>query len=109
VSNGQIIKTELEHPFVPDIQKIKKASIEGLRKYGHMGLVSTIRYYVKSTILIKNTYGEIKTKIKIIIDSKQNPDGAEKREISKFLKIISEYKSKIREIKHKIHEEEKNS
>lgn len=93
---------------IPHLEKIKDLTIQNIKKYGHLSVVATLRFYIRGTKVLKNRYEEIKIKIKDIHDKKNNING-ERKEISKFLKIISDYKHKIREIKHKIHEEEKNS
>jgi len=82
----------------------KHFTIENLKKYEHKILVTTVRSYVISANFLKIKYHEVKNKIKNMT-TKSNING-EKKEISKFLKIIGEYKSKIREIRHKIKREE---
>jgi RAB protein geranylgeranyltransferase component A len=60
-------------------------------------------------LLLKRNYKAIKTKlVNRINKSKNNIAGElpEKREVSKFLKMVSEYKHKIKKIKHQILEEE---
>lgn len=107
--NGQIPESYYSHPFIPDIQKIKYLTFRSLKKYGHLGLVTTIRYYIRSTNFLKNKYQEIKTKVKNLnIKSNHNGNLPEKVEENKFLKMISEYKNKIRKIKHRVIEEENN-
>ena len=51
----------------------------------------------------------MKNKIKKVNKKNQaNGKAGEKVEVSKFLKMMSDYKQKIREIRHKIKEEENN-
>jgi len=89
---------------LPYLTEIKHATIKNVRKHSYTFLVTVIRFYVLSTNSVKNKYIELKNKIKkMSMESHQN---GEKKEISKFLKIIGDYKHKIREIKHKIKEEE---
>lgn len=78
--------------------------IKNIKKYGYIGLVAMIRFYIRFSNFLRNKYQEIKIIIKNMRGKKLNED--EKREVNRFLKIISEYKHKIREIKHKIKEEE---
>lgn len=109
IRNGQVVIREETVLKLPEAEKIKDFILENLKKYGHLGLVEIIRFYVKTINFSKKKYEEIKTKIKnknILKDLNENT--VEKVEVSKFLKMISEYKHKIKEIKHKIHEEEKD-
>lgn len=95
------------HPLVPDIQKIKQVTNKGLKKLSFVALVLIIRSYVKSVNLLKNKYGEGKNMMKKMV-LKNNSTGEENGtpEVSGFLKKMSDYKRKIRNIKHKIKEEE---
>ncbi|MEX2028947.1 MAG: hypothetical protein WD963_00490 [Candidatus Paceibacterota bacterium] len=85
---------------IPHLEKMKHHTFETIKKYGHLGLVTVLRWYIKFSNLLKNKYEEIKIK-------RQQAGDGEKKETSKFLKMISGYKHKIRKIKQKIHEEEK--
>ncbi|MCX6752276.1 MAG: hypothetical protein NTZ87_02135 [Candidatus Nomurabacteria bacterium] len=91
----------LEFPYLKEIRHVTVANV---KKHGYALLVAIVRYYVRGTSFFKNKYEEIKIKIKN--RSRENHIDDEKREISKFLKIIGDYKHKIREIKHKIKKEE---
>ncbi|HBG68934.1 hypothetical protein A2W78_01705 [Candidatus Nomurabacteria bacterium RIFCSPLOWO2_12_40_14] len=104
VENGQMPDNGYKHPFVGDMQNIKEIITVNTKKYGHLTVVTILRFYIRGTNLLKNSYEKIKIKIDNIGKDK-HADG-EKKEISKFLKIIGDYKHKIREIKHKIKEEE---
>ena len=110
LQNGQTLEREEVSFKIPHLEKIKHLTVKNMRKYGHMSLVTTLRFYVRSMNLLKNKYEETKIKIKNFNTRKDsNGNGAEKVEVSKFLKMISEYKHKIRAIKQKIHEEENSS
>ena len=108
LQNGQIFEKDETFLKVPYLEELKRKTIKNAKKHGYAGLVATIRFYIKSMNLIKNKYKEVKIRIKSIHSKKSNNGVEDKQEISKFLKIISEYKHKIRKIKHKIMEEEKN-
>ncbi|KKQ07916.1 MAG: hypothetical protein US18_C0005G0003 [Parcubacteria group bacterium GW2011_GWB1_36_5] len=99
ISNQEEILFEL-----PFLKEVKHITIKGMKKHGYAGLVAIVRFYIRSTNFLKNKYEEIRLKIKN--RGNRNHAGDEKREISKFLKIIGEYKQKIREIKHRIKKEE---
>jgi hypothetical protein len=93
-------------PFeIPYVKELRSLTLENLRKYEHMALVAVLRFYVQGTSLLKDKYREAKINLKNKI--KKNHIDAEKKEVSKFLKIVSDYQHRIREIKHKIKEEEK--
>ena len=110
LQNGQTLEREEVSFKIPHLEKIKHLTVKNMRKYGHMSLVTTLRFYVRSMNLLKNKYEETKIRIKNFNTRKDsNGNGAEKVEVSKFLKMISEYKHKIRAIKQKIHEEENSS
>lgn len=110
VKNGRIAESHHPHPFIPDFNKIKHLIFENTKKYGHLSLVTILRFYIRSSYFFKKKYEEIKIKIKNISTPKDlNGNGTKKTEVSKFLKMISDYKHKIREIKQKIHEEENHS
>ena len=94
---------------VPYIREIRHVTIKNLKKYGHVSLVMTLRFYIRSNNFLKNKYEE--TKIRIRKMTKKGPDVSLQIEVeeNKFLKMISDYKHKIREIKKKINEEEMGS
>jgi hypothetical protein len=101
-NNGQapyITYTEDTRVQTPFLEEWKHLTVKNLKKHSYAALVVTIRYYVRSSNLLKN-------KIKNIRNKNTNGDTARKREASGFLKMISEYKHKIRKIKRKIKEEE---
>jgi len=109
LQNGHVLQKNEFLEKTPDyLEKLKNLTAKNIKRHGYIGLVATIRIYVRSTNFLKNKYQETKIKIKNIHARKTNIDSEEKREVSKFLKMISEYKHKIREIKHRIKEEEEN-
>lgn len=113
LQNGQITYKDGTETFLKAqyLETFKHSAIKTIKKHSYLGLVTTIRLYFRSTNLLKNKYQEIKIKIKERLskrESRLNGDLPKRQEVSKFLKMISEYKQKIRAIKHKIKEEEKN-
>jgi len=93
---------------VPDLEELKSLTVRKFKIYGYIILVSSIRTYIKSSHIVKHQYKELKKKIKEIRHRyvpKKKKDTHEK-EASKFLKMTSEYKHKIRVLKEKIKEEE---
>lgn len=107
IEDVHLLNADYTHPFVPDIEKLKVIAIEKTKKYGHATIVIALRTHIKSKNFLKGQYDVVVTKIREIRGVPYNVDEA-KAEVSGFLKMISEYKHKIRDIKHKIHEEENN-
>ena len=101
--NINIVEKEHTTLKIPYVLEIKQITVERLKKYGYLILVTTIRIYFRSLNLLKRKYKELKTKID---SSKGEAPSVKKQEVSGFLKGISDYKNKIRKIKHDIKEEE---
>jgi hypothetical protein len=98
----------LDHPFIPDIETVKNITSTHAKKIGFLTLILLIRYYVKISIWLRVKYEVIKMRVKNF-RSKKNENGEviTEAEENAFLKMMSEYKHRIREIKACIHEEEK--
>jgi len=109
VRNGQVIATRHSHPFVPDLQKIKHLTFKNGKKFGYVVVFVTLRFFIKSSNFIKTKSivltKEINNKLKKLRNNASD-EIMEKREVSKYLKLISEYQQKIREMKNRIKEEE---
>ncbi len=87
------------------IEEWRNVAVKNIKRYGYIVLVAIIRAYVQLSNFLKDIYQELKNKIKNII--RDNENGSEGvREVNGFLKMISEYKYKIRAIKQKVREEE---
>jgi hypothetical protein len=106
LQNGQMQILSKEEIILktPYLEELKQVTVKKLKVAGHKGLVETIRFYIKSSNLLKNKYQDVKIRVKSI--RRKDLEETEKKEISKFLKIISEYKRKIRKIKEKVKKEE---
>lgn len=106
LQNGEtlVIQEEVLFEF-PDFREWRQITTAHIKKYGRVSVVTTLRFYLRSTNLLKNKYAELKNKTKNI-GNKRSDNPLKKAEVSKFLKMVSEYKEKIREIKHQIKEEE---
>ena len=104
LKNGKMIMEEKVAFEGLNIDKTKNLIIENIKRYEHMALVEILRIYVKVSNSLKSKYYKIKERI--INIHKINHINSEKKEMSKFLKIIRDYKDRIREIKHKIKKEE---
>ncbi|MBI5139284.1 hypothetical protein HZA26_01595 [Candidatus Nomurabacteria bacterium] len=109
---GEIGMSEVEnqiHPLAPDIEKIKYATHNGLKRFSYFLLVFIIRSYIRFVKFLKRKYDEVKKVIKnMVVKNTANPQSGEsvEQEVSGFLKKVLDYKRKIRNIKHKIKEEE---
>jgi hypothetical protein len=86
------------------LENLKKISVFNIKRSGHFMLVIILRLYLRSLNFLKEKWSELKKRI-IQISETRNKNG-EIAQTSKFLKVMAEYKNKIREIKHKIQEEE---
>ncbi len=108
LQNGQMTYEESAETFLKaqHLEELKHSAIKTIKKYSYAGLVATIRFYFRGIFFLKKKYQEIKIKVKSMHNKNPIKDSENKQEISKFLKIISEYKQKIRAIKHRIKEEE---
>ncbi len=104
IKNGGILIEEKIAFEIPHLEKVKNLTIANIKKYEHILLEKILRLYVLSSTFLKTKYQEIKIEVKNRIKARHI--NGEKKEISKFLKIVGDYKHKIREIKHKIKKEE---
>ena len=94
----------------PDLREIRYVFIKKSREYGYIALVEIIRFSVRSSKLLKRQYKGLTKKIRSITKKHtSHREEMEKKEVSGFLKKISEYKYKVRKIKDKIIEEEKEN
>lgn len=84
------------------IEELKYVTIKNIKKHSYNILVSAIRLYIRSLDFTKRKYKNIKNSF----IEKINNNSSNKKEISKFLKVVSYYKYKIREIKDRVKEEE---
>jgi hypothetical protein len=109
VRNGQVATAQHSHPFVPELQKIKHLTFKNIRRLGYLTIFVTLRFFIKSSNFLKITSKMLLEELKNKLKKNKNSslDGTiEKKEVSKYLRIISEYQQKIRKMKHKIKEEE---
>ena len=109
IRNGKVVAAQHIHPFVPDLQKIKHLTFKNTKKFGYLALFLTLRFFIKSSNFIKTKSVILVKTIKNKITKNRDylaDEIAEKKEVSKYLKIISEYRHKIRQMKHRIKEEE---
>jgi len=110
LKNGKIEHTERVLFDIPNLDQVKNVTVKNSKRYGYVILVETIRFYVRASILIKYIYFKTKKKIKEIYHRyfPQKIKENKEKEVSKFLRMVSDYKNKIKNIKDKIIEEENN-
>jgi hypothetical protein len=92
---------------IPNLQEVRYTVSKSSKRYGFISLVIILRISVLSSHFLKKTYvtGKEKT-IYLIQKYIFKRKGNQIKEASKFLKAISDYKQKIKKIKHRIKEEE---
>ncbi len=109
-NNGELYKSkDIELEFdLPDLDEVREFFGKKTKKYGFIILVGSIRIYVLSANLtkkgIKYLYNKGEQRIKKLLGHKAKI--VEKKEVSGFIKTISDYKKKISKITHKIKQEE---
>jgi len=103
VRMGVIPESEHAHPFVPDLERARHVAYVNFKKYEHLALVTIVTLSVRFSKMVTSGYRALLAKIQGM--RKPKADGAEAEE-NKFLGIITDYKHRIRHIKHKIKEEE---
>ncbi len=109
VKNGQVATVKHSHPFVPELQKIKHITFKSSKKFSYTLVFVTLRFFIKSSNFIKTRSIMLAKEIKNTFKKKNGmpiEEIEEKKEVSGYLKVISEYREKIREIKDRIKEEE---
>lgn len=97
------------HPLLPDMLRAREWTKQGLKKYGYLALAIIMRFYFKFVNFLKSRYEALKETIdaKLSKSSNNTPEnGTAEPEASGFLKMMSDYKHKIRNLKHRIKEEE---
>ncbi|HWA32051.1 MAG TPA: hypothetical protein VG694_01195 [Candidatus Paceibacterota bacterium] len=93
---------------VPDAEQLKSAGVRHLRRGSYALLVIILRAYVRSSNAIRENGRRLAQKVKAKL-ARKNKNGdapAEEHEVSKFLKMMSEYKRKLGHITKRIKEEE---
>lgn len=106
LQGGQTLSRREAFFEAPHLEEWKQTAIKNIKRHGYVGLVATIRTYFRFANFLKNKYQETKNKIKEIHIKRQRNMHPEKKEVSSFLKMVSEYKNKIRKIKERVKEEE---
>ena len=94
----------------PDFKEIRHVFIRKTREYGYVALVEIIRFSVRSSKFLKHKYKEAENKIRGLARKHiTHEEEVQKKEVSSFLKKISEYKHKLKKIKNQVIKEEKEN
>ena len=103
--NGALIHVGNNTPqIIPNLNTIQYTLFKGTKRGTYVLTITMVRLYVKLGNFLKSKYETLKTRIENI--GNNNASTGEK-EVSKFLKMVSDYKYKVRSIKKYIEEEEK--
>ncbi len=97
-------EASFELPYIDEVKHGVKTSI---KKLENVILILILRIYMKTTNYFKTTSKKIKKNLRNKI--LKNEKHIAQPEVSKFLKMVSDYKVKIKEIKHQIKKEENKS
>ncbi len=89
-----------------DFDKIKDLTIKNSKKIIHTLIWLILRIYILSLNFINKKRKELALKIKSYLNKNNHPEIEGKKEVSKYMKVISEYRQKIKKMKNKIEEEE---
>ncbi len=107
VKNGAAAAPRPALPEIPDFQEMKFIIAKRARTWSFVLLVVTIRLYVRSAKFLRresdNIAGKIRSKFR---KSAVTAEAEETQEVSKFLKMISDYKQRVKRIKKRIKDEE---
>ncbi len=108
VRSGHIVVPEtIHHPFIPDIDRAKYVAAKGFRKFIYLATFVILRVYVKMVNFLKKAYSDTKTKIQNLNRKNHIDNLSAKKEVNKFLKVMTNYKKKISVMKNRIDEGEK--
>ena len=104
------IEADHKTPILPDIKEVRYIIFKSAKRYSFVLIEIILRTSIKSSLAIKKKSTELFTTIKDKL-KKHLPerDPLQKKEVSGFLKAMSEYKQKIKKLKNRIIEEETKS
>lgn len=89
-----------------NLQEIKQLIINNSRIFGHKSLLFILRIYIISSNFIKQKKNLLISKIKAKLNKNKIEGEETNTDPSKFIKIVSEYKHKVRKMTHRIKKEE---
>lgn len=112
VRNGEVGGGKHFHFFVFDLIRVRQLAKNGVRRYGYIMLVFILRSNVKISNMVKLQFEKAVLNIENMLTRKSRSSSGENQkpaEVSGFLKMVSEYKRKVRRIKNRISTEEDSS
>jgi hypothetical protein len=89
-----------------NFNKLKDSTIKNSKKFIHILIWIILRTYILSLNFINKKRTEIVLRIKNKLNKNNTENSEGKKEPSKYIKMIAEYRHKIRRIKHRIKQEE---
>ena len=91
----------------PNLREIKQTIISTAKFLGHKTLLVTLRIYIITINFIKQRKNNLVQKIKNLLKKKGVVENVEiNKEPSKFIKVVSDYKRKVRKMTHRIKQAE---
>ncbi|MGH7249429.1 MAG: hypothetical protein ACREGC_00460 [Minisyncoccia bacterium] len=106
IQNGEIVPMSENLAKTPYLEEWKNMIIKNAKKQSFVALVLLIRIYVRSSDNLKTKYQKLKIQIKNLLSRKSKNGSTKEREANKFLKMIDEYKRKVKKIKERVKKEE---
>ncbi len=106
IQNGYVFK---EETFALDgkyLEELKTKTVRSIQKLGFVTLVITIRIYVKVSNFFQSEFKEALEKIRNMRAKKSDGITIKIKRENKFLKMVSQYKRRIKKIKEKVKQEE---
>jgi hypothetical protein len=90
-----------------NVKYARKQAAKYGKKYGHELVLQTLRGWIKLSFLVKRKKEWLKPRVHKLIEKIRGKKVKKSAAVSNFLKNISEYKQKLREMKAEMEEEEK--
>lgn len=94
--------------FIPEAKEISRFLKKNGKTLSLVLVALGLRAWVKSSVFLKKKSEILKRKIKKTVLKQSAEKFLEKKEVSNFLKAVSDYKKRISKIKDKIVEEEQD-
>lgn len=80
VRNGEVVRVIHPHPFVPELQKIKKLTSKGSKRVAYILLFIILRFFIKSSNFVKTESKMLMNRlIEKIQKSSKTPEVGQKR------------------------------
>jgi len=94
----------------PNLNELRHIVIKKSSEYGYIILVEIIRFSIRTSKALRHHYKTTKKRVHKIINKRHvQKEESTPKDVSSFLKKVSEYKRKIKKIKNQVIEEEKEN